>query len=84
MNLFNKLDPIAFLLSLTIGFFVVYIFGPRPVVLYQYPTPENEKTTVYVDNVNNCYKYHSNKVACPANKKLIHQIPIQIGNNSSE
>jgi hypothetical protein len=80
MNLFNKLDPIAFLLSLTIGFFVVYIFGPRPTVLYQYPTPENENSAVYVDNLNNCYKYHSNKVSCPANKNLIHQIPIQISN----
>lgn len=78
MNLFNKLDPIVFLLSLTIGFFIVYIFGPRPTILYKYPTPDNENKVVYQDNTDNCYKYSSQKVTCPSNKKLIHTIPLQI------
>lgn len=78
MNLFNKLDPVVFILSLTIGFFIVYIFGPRPTILYKFPTPENEKKIVYQDEMKNCYKYESNKVSCPKNQKLINQIPIQI------
>jgi hypothetical protein len=78
MNLFNKLDPLAFILSLTIGFFIVYIFGPRPTILYKYPTPDNENKTIYLDNVDNCYQYHSEKVSCPTNTKLINKIPLQI------
>jgi len=77
MNLFNKLDPIIFMLSLGIGFFIVYIFGPRPTVLYQFPTPQNADNLVYQDDLNNCYKYTSESVSCPLNKKLINQIPIQ-------
>jgi len=76
MNFFNKLDPVIFFLSLSIGFFVVYIFGPRPTILFQYPTPENTET-IYKDDLNNCYKYDSKRVECPANKKLINQIPVQ-------
>jgi hypothetical protein len=78
MNLFNKLDPVVFLLSLTIGFFIVYIFGPRPTILYKYPTPDNENKVVYQDHMENCYKYNSQKVECPSNKKLINEIPIQM------
>ena len=77
MNFFNKLDPIVFMLSLAIGFFAVYIFGPRPTVLYQYPNPQNASSTVYQDDLKNCYKYDSNQVSCPNDKKLINQIPIQ-------
>jgi hypothetical protein len=78
MNLFNKLDPVIFLLSLAIGFFIVYIFGPRPTILYKYPTPDNETKIVYQDQMENCYKYHSDKVDCPSNKKLINTVPIQV------
>jgi len=76
MNFFNKLDPVVFILSVSIGFFIVYIFGPRPTILYQYPTPQNIEA-VYKDDLNNCYKYDSEKIQCPTNKKLINQIPIQ-------
>lgn len=77
MNLFNKLDPIVFMLSLTIGFFIVYIFGPRPTILYQFPTPENADKIIYKDDFKNCYKYDIESVSCPNNKKLINQIPVQ-------
>lgn len=77
MNFFNKLDPVIFVLSLAIGFFIVYIFGPRPTILYQYPTPQNVDKIVYQDDLKNCYKYESENISCPNNKKLINQIPIQ-------
>ena len=76
MNLFNKLDPFVFILSFGIGFFIVYIFGPRPTVLYQYPTPQNTKEIVYQDDLQNCYQYSSEQVSCPKDKKLIQQIPV--------
>jgi hypothetical protein len=78
MNFFNKLDPLAFMISLAIGFFLAYIFGPRPTILYQYPTPNNTDTAIYKDDLNNCYKYQSAKVTCPSDKKHIHSIPIQV------
>ena len=78
MNFFNKLDPLAFMISLAIGFFLAYIFGPRPTILYKYPTPANTDNTIYKDDLNNCYKYNSTKVSCPVDKKQIHTIPIQV------
>jgi len=76
MNLFNKLDPIIFILSFSIGLFLVYIFGPRPAVLYEFPDPNNDNI-VYEDDAHNCYKYKSNKINCPNDKSKINIIPLQ-------
>jgi hypothetical protein len=76
MNLFNKLDPIFFLISFSIGLFLVYIFGPRPTVLYEFPDPNNENI-LYEDDAHNCYRYKSNKIACPNDKSKINTIPLQ-------
>jgi hypothetical protein len=77
MYLFNKLDPFTFILSFAIGFFLVYIFGPRPTILYEYPTPNNIDKVVYEDDLHHCYRYNSKKIKCPIDKKQINQIPIQ-------
>jgi hypothetical protein len=78
MNLFNKLNPLVFLISFSLGFFILYIFGPRPDILYQYPNPTKEDT-VFQDDANNCYKYKSKKISCPNDKKMIQTIPLQFG-----
>jgi hypothetical protein len=68
MQFFNKLDLYWFILSFTIGMYIVYVFGPKPSVLYKYPSPD--ENTTYSDLANNCYKFISEKTKC-VNSKLI-------------
>ena len=58
------IDPIAFLLSLFVGFFLVYSMMPPPKVVVKYPTPENSGKVVYRDDQGVCYKYAAKKVEC--------------------
>jgi len=76
MNLFNRLDPVVFICALAIGIFVSYVFGPRPNILFKYPTPQNASTIVYKDDLDNCYQYDPHVVQCPSDKKKITQIPV--------
>jgi len=66
LNFFNKLNPIAFIISFCIGIFYCYIKAPSKKVIYRYPTPENSSKTIYHDNKNKCYKYIYNEVECPS------------------
>ena len=76
MFFLNKIIPFYFLLSLCIGLFFIYTLTPTPDVIIKYPTPD-DKTTIYEDDVDNCFKFNSEKVKCPADKYKIKEIPIQ-------
>jgi hypothetical protein len=78
MFLIDKIIPFYFFISLFIGFFFVYIFTPTPKIIFKYPTPDNQDTLIYQDEVNNCYKYKTRNISCPIDKKKINKIPIQI------
>jgi hypothetical protein len=77
MFLIDKIIPFYFFISLFIGFFMVYIFTPPPKIIYKYPTPDNAHKLTFQDEVNNCYKYKTKKIACPLDKKKINTIPTQ-------
>lgn len=74
---FDLISFPAFLISLVVGLFVVYVFNPTPTVIYVYPTPENIDKLQYKDYANNCYEFTSKEVKCPNDKKLINIIPVQ-------
>jgi len=74
---FDLISFPAFLISLVIGLFIVYVFNPTPNVIYVYPTPENIDKLQYKDYANNCYEFTSKEVKCPNDKKLINIIPVQ-------
>jgi hypothetical protein len=38
---FDMISFPAFLISLVIGLFIVYMVNPTPTVIYVYPTPDN-------------------------------------------
>lgn len=77
MFLIDKIEPFYFFMALFVGIFLTYIYTPPPEIIFVFPTPDNEDT-IYNDDSNNCYKYKSINVKCPANKKLINEIPVNI------
>ena len=66
-----------FLISLSIGIFMTYIFIPEKTIIYVYPTPDNENQIFFKDTTNNCFKFNSKEVNCPSESSLITSIPIQ-------
>ena len=73
----NYISPKVFLISLTLGLFIVYITSSTPTVIYVYPTPDNASSIEYIDKANNCFKFDATEVKCPSDKSLIKKIPIQ-------
>jgi hypothetical protein len=65
----------AFILSLALGIFLVYINNPPPKVVIIYPTKDNEKMFQFRDKGYNCYQLEQTKQKC--NKKA-EDIPLQI------
>ena len=73
----NHISPTIFLISLTIGLFIVYLVSDTPSVIYVYPTPNNVDQLQFKDKANNCYEFKSEEVQCPSDKSKISKIPIQ-------
>lgn len=67
----------AFIISLAIGLFVVYIYGTDLKTVYVYPTPENIERILYKDHADTCYAYKPIEVKCPADVSKIKTTPIQ-------
>lgn len=67
----------VFLISLAIGLFFVYIFGNDLKTIYVYPTPDNVNKFLLEDHAENCFSINSVEVKCPADSKLVKEIPIQ-------
>jgi len=77
MHLFTKLNPYVFIISFCIGIFIVYLSDPPQKIIIQHPRPNDDKT-IYRDDSNNCYKYKTIEVQCPADKSLILDHPLEI------
>ena len=67
----------AFIISLAVGIFFVYISSPENKVLLIYPNPDNVDTYLFKDKTDTCYKYMSNEIKCPERDSLIMKYPIQ-------
>ena len=74
MKLFNFT---AFIISLALGMFVVYVSGARYKTVYVYPTEENIDKHLYMDKASNCFTLEKQEVACPANSKHIKHVRAQ-------
>ncbi len=76
--MFKLLNLPAFIISLSMGLFLVYITGEKPETIYLYPNPDNVDDLLYKDPTGNCYKFEATEVVCPKDKKNITEYPIQM------
>ena len=67
----ENIIPIYFIVSLAIGILIVYLYQPKPKIIYKYPTPDKAKDITYQDKTHTCFKYKTSKVNCPLNKNKI-------------
>ena len=77
LKLKNFIHFPLFLVALAVGLLSVYLTEPPKHVIYIYPTPSNIDQFSYRDEADNCFKYKSDKVTCPADKREITEVPIQ-------
>jgi len=74
----DKINPYVFLIAFCIGIFMCYITQPEPKIIIKHPRPDNVDHVVYRDNNEDCYKYESLEVDCPADRKLVLEHPLRI------
>lgn len=67
----------AFIISLAIGFFFVYLYAPDKRVIFVYPTPETAHLLQYKDPTGNCFQFKQSQVSCPKDESKISKIPAQ-------
>ena len=65
-----------FIISLLVGFAIVYITEPTTRKVYIYPTPDNVKLLQYKDVTDNCFHFEYKEVECPK-EEHISVIPMQ-------
>ncbi len=59
-----------FLISLSVGLFICYVF-PKHKTVYVFPTPENVKKLQYVDKGDNCFEFEKLMVPCQSANEII-------------
>ena len=69
---------IPFLVGIAVGVLVVFYYKPPPMIVHEYPHPENVKERVYKDNNGVCYKYDSKEVDCDKNEETLKVYPLQV------
>ena len=60
-----KIIPFYFVLSLFIGFLILYLLFPEPQIIIKNPSVNDELSELYVDDNKVCYRYKREEVECP-------------------
>ena len=75
--IFKYINIPAFIISLAIGIFFVYVNTSDKREIFVYPTPETVYLLQYRDSAGNCFYFNQKKVTCPAKQSEISQIQPQ-------
>ena len=67
----------TFMISLAIGFCIVYIQRPELTTIFVYPTPDNQEKVQFKDRNDTCFKFSSQEVPCPSDTTQIREFPVQ-------
>jgi len=67
----------TFIISLSLGLFVVYIQTPDLTTIFVYPNPDNEEKFLYKDKTDSCYKFTNEEIKCPEEEEMIREYPVQ-------
>jgi len=62
-----KIIPFYFILSLFIGFFMLYLLYPNPEIIIKNPNIKDSVSDLYIDDNKVCYRYKREQVNCPNN-----------------
>ena len=67
----------TFLISLSFGLLLVYLWGADMQEVFVYPTIDNAMRVQYKDRADNCYVYEGKETTCPIDPSKIQPYPIQ-------
>lgn len=68
----------SFIISFSIGIFIVYSLGPEKKDIVVYPSEDTIKQVQYKDDSGTCFDFDIEPTSCPLNPDSIFQIPIQV------
>tara|TARA_B110000014_G_C19890037_1_gene460516 strand:- start:462 stop:692 length:231 start_codon:yes stop_codon:yes gene_type:complete len=71
------INPVAFIVGLSVGLLFVYLSAPAHNVIMVYPTPENVDKLQYRDKAGVCFRFSPVETNCPNDASKIKHIPVQ-------
>jgi hypothetical protein len=75
--MFQYINLTYFILSFSLGLFLVYILGEDVKVVKVYPNPANIESVLYKDNADECFKMKAVEVKCPLIPSQLFSTPFQ-------
>lgn len=76
-GLFKFMNIPVFIISLSAGLFMIYVYMPSQRKIMVYPTPENVDTIQYKDATGTCFAIKHETIKCPKDDSLLSKIPAQ-------
>ena len=67
----------TFIISLSIGLLITYLYQPKKQIIMVYPNPSNINKIQYKDKADNCFNFESKRIECPNNNKNVREYNIQ-------
>lgn len=75
--MFQYINFTYFIISFTLGLFLVYVLGEDVKVVKVYPNPDNVQTILYKDKADECFKLKATEVNCPSIQEKLFVTPFQ-------
>ena len=75
--MFQYINFTYFILSFTLGLFLVYVLGEDVKVIKVYPNPDNVQNILYKDKSDECFRMKANETDCPSIPEQLFVTPFQ-------